>query len=80
MKIGKIERVERTTYALELEKDFTETDLEVIVSSYKGTLKGLSKEFRDNFYNLKIGRLVFSGHYDEETQTVTVQTEKEIFI
>lgn len=77
MKIGKIERVERTTYLLEMGVDFQANDLvdDVLTG---GVLKHLSKDF--DFYKLNIGRLVWSGHFDKQTQTVLVKAEKELFI
>ena len=80
MKTGNIEKVTRTHYLLELGKDFQETDLEVLASNGINELKGLSKNFRDNFYKLNIGKLTFSGHYDKETKTVKIIAEKDLFI
>ncbi len=80
MKTGNIEKIIRTAYLLELGVDFQETDLEVLASNGVNSLKGLSKDFRDKFYNLGIGKLVWSGHYDENAKTVRVHTEKEMFI
>lgn len=80
MKTGNTEKIIRTAYLLELGIDFQESDLEVLASNGTNTLKGLSKEFRDNIHNLNIGKLVWSGHYEPETQTVRIHTEKEMFI
>lgn len=80
MKTGNTEKIIRTAYLLELGVDFNENDLETIAGSGDHILKSISKEFRDNFNKLNIGKLVFSGHYDPETKTVRVHTEKEMFI
>jgi hypothetical protein len=81
MKTGKIERVERTTYLLEMGIDFQANDLEVIASNGVDELRGLNKEFRTNaFYELNIGKLVWSGHFDKQTQTIQVTAEKQLFI
>lgn len=81
MKIGNTEKVIRTSYLLELGKDFQESDLEILASNGTNTLKSLSKDFRTNqFPELNIGSWVFCGHYDEKTQTVLIKAEKEMFI
>lgn len=81
MKTGKIERIERITYQLEMGVDFQANDLEIIASNGINELKGLNKEFRtEKFSELGIGKLVWSGHFDKQTQTVQVQVEKELFI
>lgn len=77
MKTGKVERVEITTYQLEMGIDFQASDLEDDVIT-GGALKHLSKDF--DFYALGIGRLVWSGHFDKQTKTVIVKAEKELFI
>ena len=76
MKKGTTEQIQRTSYLLELGIDFQANDLE----SLCGDLKELSKEYRDNFYKKGLGKWVFMGHYDKETQTVLVKVEKELFI
>lgn len=81
MKTGKIERIERVTYQLEMGVDFQANDLEIIESNGINELRGLNKEFRtEKFSELRIGKLVWSGHFDKQTQTVQVQAEKELFI
>ncbi|MBR1625548.1 MAG: hypothetical protein IJ681_00220 [Bacteroidales bacterium] len=80
MKTGNSEKIIRTAYLLELGVDFQESDLEVLASNGVNTLKGLSREFRDNIHGLNIGKLVWSGHYDDETQTVKIHTEQELFL
>lgn len=81
MKKGSIERVERATYLLEMGIDFQANDLEVLASNGVNELRGLNKEFRTKaFYELNIGKLVFSGHFDKETKTVMVKSEKELFV
>lgn len=81
MKTGNIEKVERVTYLLEMGIDFQANDLEVIATNGVDELRGLNKDFRTKaFYELNIGKLVWSGHFDKETQTVMVKTEKELFI
>jgi len=81
MKTGKIERVERVTYLLEMGIDFQANDLEVIASNGVDELRGLNKDFRiKTFYELNIGKLVWSGHFDKHTQTIQVIAEKELFI
>ena len=79
MKKGNSEKLIRTTYLLELGKDFQESDLEVIASNGINSLKAFNKNFRDTFYKHHLGSLYFSGHYDEETKTVLIKTEQEIF-
>lgn len=79
MKKGNSEKIIRTTYLLELGKDFQESDLEVVASNGINSLKGLNKDYRDTFYKLHIGKWVFAGHFDEETKTVLVKTEQEVF-
>lgn len=81
MKKGNIERVERITYQLEMGIDFQANDLEIIASNGINELRGLNKEFRTKkFSELGIGTLVWSGHFDKQTQTVLVKVEKELFI
>lgn len=81
MKTGNTERIIRTSYLLELGKDFQESDLEIIASNGINTLRALNKDFRQYLIpKLIIGKLTWSGHYDEETQTVKVIAEKEMFI
>ena len=80
MKIGHVEEVIRTNYLLELGVDFQEKDLEVVAGYGENVLKGLTLDFRQNFYKFNIGELVWSGHFDKETKTVKVQTERELFI
>lgn len=81
MKTGNIEKVIRTTYLLEMGIDFQANDLEVMASNGVDELRILSKEFRTKkFYELNIGELVWSGHFDKQTQTVMVKTEKELFV
>lgn len=75
MKQGNIEKIERTSYLLELGVDFQANDLETIC----GDLRELSKEYRDNFYSKGLGKWVWMGHYDKNTQTVQVKVEKELF-
>ena len=77
MKTGNKEQVIRTTYLLEMGIDFQANDLEDDVIT-GGALKHLSKDF--DFHKLNIGKLVWSGHFDKETRTVMVKTEKELFI
>ena len=75
MKQGNVERIERTSYLLELGIDFQANDLE---TTY-GDLRELSKEYRDNFSSKGLGKWVFIGHFDKETKTVLVKVEKELF-
>lgn len=79
MKKGNVEKVVRTHYEFELNVDFTETDLE-IVAGYNGNyLKDLSKEYRNNIYKMGLGKLVYSGYYDEDTKTVLVAFEQNLY-
>lgn len=81
MKIGKVERVERINYLLEMGVDFQANDLEVIASNGVDELRGLNKDFRIKaFCDLNIGKLVWSGHFDKHTKTIQVTAEKELFI
>ena len=81
MKKGNSEKIIRTSYLLELGKDFQESDLEVVASNGTHSLKCLNKEYRTyQLYKLITGKLSWSGHYDEETQTVKVIVEEEMFI
>lgn len=80
MKTSKTVNIERKTMILEEGVDFTENDLEIVASNGVNTLKRLSLEFRENFYKLNIGTLVWSGHYDEETKSVRIDVEKDLFI
>lgn len=81
MKTGNIERVERVTYLLEMGVDFQANDLEVIASNGVDELRGLNKDFRiKTFYELNLGKLVWSGHFNKHTQTVEIQVERPLFI
>lgn len=81
MKTGKIERVEITTYQLEMGVDFQANDLEIIARNGEKELRGLNVEFRTvKFPKLGIGELVWSGYFDKQTQTVLVKAEKELYI
>ena len=81
MKTGNTEKIIRTSYLLELGKDFQESDLVTIASNEISILRSLSREFLQyQISKLIIGKITWSGHYDEETQTVKVIAEKEMFI
>ena len=81
MKSGNVEQIIRTTYLLEMGIDFHSTDLEIIASNGINELKALNKKFRtETFQKLNIGEIVWSGHFNKETQTVMVKTEKELFV
>ena len=76
MKTGSTEQVIRTTYLLEMGLDFQASDLE---DSFDG-LKVLSKEYRENFCKLNIGKLTWSDYFDKQTKTILIKTEKELFV
>lgn len=85
MKKGNIERIERTSYLLEMGIDFQANDLEVIASNGINELRGLNKEYRTKtLYEIafknNMGKHVWDGHFDKSTQTVKVIFEKELFV
>lgn len=74
MKQGNVERIERTSYLLEMGIDFQANDLIPNI----GELKTLSNEFLNNFFR-SVGKVVWVGHFDKNTQTMMVKVEKELF-
>lgn len=81
MKKGNIERIERTSYLLEMGIDFQANDLEVCASNGINELRCLNKEFRTTkLPNMGLGTYVWAGDFDKDTKTVKVIFEKELFI
>ena len=74
MKQGNIERIERMNYLLEMGIDFQANDL----ISDIGELKTLPNEFLNEFFR-NVGKWVWVGHFDKNTQTIKVKVEKELF-
>lgn len=78
MKTGKILKLERTTYLLELGVDFKANDLQTVCGGLKELSQEWTKRFNDT--NYKLGKIVWIGFYDKETKTVKVNLEKELFV